>query len=81
MDLLRAQASLRAAHLCLEQQLLDGAVNRAYFAMFKVAICALESRGIKRREWTHKGVHSDFVHTFIRRRKVVPLSYAGRFPE
>jgi uncharacterized protein (UPF0332 family) len=46
----RAQASLRAAELCLAQGLLDSAVNRAYFALFQAAICALEHRGIRRRE-------------------------------
>jgi uncharacterized protein (UPF0332 family) len=32
------------------------------------------------REWTHKGVHSDFVQHFVRRRKVVPASFAGALP-
>jgi uncharacterized protein (UPF0332 family) len=76
----RAQASLRAAELCLAQGLLDSAVNRAYFALFQAAICALEHRGIRRREWTHKGVHSDFVQIFVRRRKLVPASFAGALP-
>ena len=76
MELERAQVSLRAAELCLAQGLLDSAVNRAYFAMFQAAVAALEHRGIRRREWTHKGVHSDFV----RRRKLVPASFAGALP-
>ena len=63
MEPARAQASLRAVELCLAQGLLDSAVNRAYFALFQAAICALEHRGIRRREWTHKGVHSDFVQS------------------
>ena len=62
MDWTRAQGALKAAQLCLEQQLSDSAANRAYFAAFQAAICALETQGIKRDEWTHKGVHSDFVH-------------------
>lgn len=48
--------------------------------MFQAAICALESRGIKRSEWSHKGVHSDFVQNFVRRRKIVPASFAGALP-
>ena len=76
MDLERAQASLRAARLCLEQQLFDSAVNWAYFAIFQAAICALEIKGISRREWAHKGVHGDFVNTFVRRRKIVLLGLA-----
>jgi uncharacterized protein (UPF0332 family) len=72
MDLTRAQASLKAAQLCLEQKLFDNAVSCAYFAAFQAAICALESQGVRHKEWTHKGVHSDFVHRFVRRRKIVP---------
>lgn len=50
------------------------------FPLFQAAICALEQRGIRRREWTHKGVHSDFVQLFVRRRKLVPASFAGVLP-
>ncbi len=80
MELERAQAALKAAKLCLEQRLFDSAANRAYFATFQAAICALESQGIKRKEWTHKGVHSDFVLLFVRRRKVVPASFVSALP-
>jgi uncharacterized protein (UPF0332 family) len=80
MDFLRAKASLRAAELCLEHDLSDSAANRAYFAAFQAAICALESQGVNRKEWTHKGVHSDFVQRFVRRRKVVPASFASALP-
>ena len=80
MDAARAEASLKAAKLCLGQGLVDSAVSRAYFAMFEAAICALERRGIKRSEWTHKGVHRDFVQTFVQRRKIVPASFAGSLP-
>lgn len=80
MDLMRAQASLKAAHLCLEQKLFDSAVSRAYFAAFQTAICALESQGVRHKEWTHKGVHSDFVHRFVRKRKIVPASFASALP-
>ena len=48
--------------------------------MFQAAVCALESRGIKRSEWSHKGVHSDFVQNFVRRRKIVPASFASALP-
>ena len=80
MDWTRAQGSLKAAQLCLEQQLSDSAVSRAYFAAFQAAICALESQGVKHKEWTHKGVHSDFVHRFVSRRKIVPTSFASALP-
>ena len=48
--------------------------------MFQVAIYALETRGIKRSEWTHKGVHSDFVQNFVRRRKIIAASSASALP-
>ena len=35
---------------------------------------------MRRREWTHKGVHSDFVQLFVRRRELVPASFAGALP-
>jgi uncharacterized protein (UPF0332 family) len=80
MDWTRAQGSLKAAQVCLEQQLSDSAVGRAYFAAFQAAICALESQGVKHKEWTHKGVHSEFVHRFVSRRKIVPASFASALP-
>jgi hypothetical protein len=48
--------------------------------MFQLAICALESRGIKRSEWTHKGVHSEFGQQFVRGRKIVSASFASALP-
>jgi uncharacterized protein (UPF0332 family) len=80
IDQERAQASLRAAEYCLTQGLWDSAVSRAYYALLQAAICALESRGLRRREWTHKGVHSHFVQHFVRRRKLIPASFAGALP-
>jgi len=80
VNLERAQSSLQAARLCLQERFFDSAASRAYFAMFMIAIFALESRGIKRSEWTHKGVHSDFVFNFVRGRKIVPASFASALP-
>jgi uncharacterized protein (UPF0332 family) len=80
MEFERVQASLSAAESCLANGWLDSAVSRAYYALFQAAICALEQRGIRRRAWTHKGVHSDFVQLFVRRRKLVPASFAGALP-
>ena len=36
MEFERAQASLQAADLCLAHELVDSAVNRAYFALFRL---------------------------------------------
>jgi uncharacterized protein (UPF0332 family) len=65
MELERDQASLRAAQLCLARGLFDSAVSRVYYALFQGVICVLESLGIRRRAWTHRGVHSDFVQLFV----------------
>lgn len=81
MELERAQATLKAAQLCLREHLYDSAANRAYFAAFQAAIAALEKHGSRRNEWTHKGVHSDFIHFFVRRRKVVPSAFMGALPD
>ena len=43
MELERVQLTLRAASLCLQEWLFDSAANRAYFAAFQAAICALGS--------------------------------------
>ena len=80
MEIERAQSALKAARLCLQERLFDSAANRAYFAVFQAAICALESRGIKREEWSHKSVHNDFVQLFVRRQKVVSASFVGSLP-
>jgi hypothetical protein len=48
--------------------------------MFQPAISALEARGIKRTEWTHKGVHGDFMEHLVRGRKIVPAHFAGGLP-
>ena len=45
----RANESLRAAQLCLEEQLVNSAANRAYYAMFQAAQVALELAGVTRR--------------------------------
>lgn len=81
MELERAQATLKAAQLCLREHLYDSAANRAYFAAFQAAICAIESRNIQREEWSHKNVHGDFVHFFVRRQKVVSASIVSTLPK
>src|SRR5262249_40876302 len=80
MEFERAQASLQAAELCLAHGLWDSAVNRAYFALFQAAICALERRGGRRRGWTHKRVHSDFLQLFGRPRKLAPPRFSRGLP-
>lgn len=80
MELERAEHSVKAARLCLERGYLDSAASRAYFSMFQAAICALESQGIHRTEWSHKAVHASLADILIRRRKVVQAVLAGALP-
>lgn len=80
MELERAEASLKAAQLCLDQRLLDSAACRAYFAMFQAAISVLETHGLRRAEWSHKALHAALADVLIRRRKVLPAVLAGALP-
>jgi uncharacterized protein (UPF0332 family) len=80
MELERAEASLKAAQLCLERQFLDSAACRAYFAMFQAAICILEAHGVRRAEWSHKALHAALADVLIRRRKVLPAVLAAALP-
>jgi len=80
MELERAEASLKAAQLCLERHFLDSAAARAYFAMFQAAITALEAHGVHRTEWSHKALHAALADVLIRRRKVLSAVLAGALP-
>lgn len=80
LELERAESSLEAARLCLEERLLDSAASRAYFAMFQAAICALEAQGVRRAEWPHKALHAAFAEVLIKRHKVLPAVLAAALP-
>jgi len=64
--------SLKAAELCLNENLVNSAANRAYYAMFQAAQAALEDAGFARTEWTHRGLHSSFNRDLIQQRKLYP---------
>ena len=72
MELSRAVESLKAAELCLGENLVNSAASRAYYAMFQAAQAALEAAGLLRSEWTHKGLHSTFNRGLIHQRKLYP---------
>ena len=72
MEMSRAVESLRAAELCLGENLVNSAASRAYYAMFQAAQAALEAEGLVRSEWTHKGIHSSFNRDLIHQRKLYP---------
>src|SRR2546430_6340895 len=72
MQLERAVESLRAAELCLEVQLVNSAVSRAYYAMFQAAQVALEAAGVTRAQWSHPVLQASFTRELIHRRKTFP---------
>ncbi len=72
MELARAIESLKAAELCLGEVLVNSSASRAYYAMFQAAHIALESEGLVRSEWSHKGLHSSFNQDLIRQKKLYP---------
>lgn len=80
MELARAESSLKAAKVCLEQRCFDSAASRAYFAMFQAAVCALEAYGVRRTEWSHRALHAALSDVLIRRRKIVLAVLAGALP-
>jgi len=72
MEMSRAIESLKAAELCLGENLVNSAASRAYYAMFQAAQAALEAAGLVRSEWSHKGLHSTFNRDLIHQRKLYP---------
>ena len=64
----RAQESLRAAELCLEERLVNSAASRAYYAMFQSVHVALEAAGVRRARWSHPALQATFTTELIYRR-------------
>ena len=74
MDLDRAQESLKAAQLCLQDGLVNSAASRAYYAMFQAAHVAMAVAGFPREEWSHQGLQAAFTTELIYRRKLYPAA-------
>jgi uncharacterized protein (UPF0332 family) len=72
VDLERAQESLKAAQLCLQEGLPNSAASRAYYAMFQAAQVAMSIVGSPQSEWSHHGLQAAFVTELIHRRKIYP---------
>ena len=72
--LAKATENLTAADLCLQHSLRNASVNRAYYAMFHVAIAALIHHGISKsgEMWKHDFVQAEFSRALIQRRKIFP---------
>ncbi|MGH9429046.1 MAG: HEPN domain-containing protein [Terriglobia bacterium] len=72
MDLDRAQESLKAAELCLQEGLINSAANRAYYAIFQAAHVAMSAAGFPRKEWSHYGLQAGFTTELIHHKKLYP---------
>jgi uncharacterized protein (UPF0332 family) len=55
-----------------QEDLVNSAASRAYYAMFQAAQVALEAEGLVRSEWSHKALHSNFNQKLRQRRKLYP---------
>jgi uncharacterized protein (UPF0332 family) len=74
MGLDRAQESLQAAELCLQEGCVNSAASRAYYAMFQAAQVALEHVGSGREVWSHASLQAAFVTECIQCRKIYPAA-------
>ena len=75
MDLDRAQESLTAAQLCLQNGLANSAASRAYYAIFQAAQVAMAISGSPQDEWSHQGLQASFARELTHRRKVYPAAF------
>ena len=78
MQVERAAESLRAAELCLEAELVNSAVSRAYYAMFQAAQVVLEAAGIAHAQWSHPALQAAFTAELIHRREAYPMILRDR---
>lgn len=75
MDLERAQESLQAAELCLQQGLVNSAASRAYYALFQAAHVGMHIAGFGQGEWSHAGLQAAFARELVHRRKIYPAVF------
>lgn len=69
-EFLRAEQSLRAAHLLLQQLLLQDALSRSYYAFLHAARAALLAEGVT--VTSHRGVRRLFGQHLIKSGKLPP---------
>ncbi|MDM8548624.1 HEPN domain-containing protein [Desulfobacterales bacterium HSG2] len=70
----KSKESLGAAVSCFENEYYNSCVNRAYYAMFQVALAALLKSGVKpkAKKIGHDWVQAEFSRLFILRSKQFP---------
>ena len=72
--LFKAAESLASAEADFAARRYNSCANRAYYAAFQGAVCALSRAGIgpPQGEWGHSFVQAEFVGQLINRRKTYP---------
>jgi len=70
----KSEESLNAAIFCFEKGWYNSCVNRAYYAMFQVALAALLKAGVrpKSKKIGHDWVQASFASRFVLRSKRFP---------
>ena len=68
----KAETALASARLLLEAKDSDGAVNRAYYAMFDAAAAALQWAGSKIPPRTHGGMIASFGRDLVQTGRLPP---------
>ncbi len=76
MGMGKADEFLTVAEMCQRDGHCNASASRSYYAMFHVAIVALEAFGIVSENWTHEGLQAAFARELIHRRKVYPAHLA-----
>ncbi|MCD5417142.1 HEPN domain-containing protein [Candidatus Bipolaricaulota bacterium] len=80
----KALESLKAARILLEAGCYDSCISRCYYAMFQMAVAALEKLGIrplKEGEYGHAWVQAAVAQELIRRRGLLPRKMASFLPD
>lgn len=80
----KALESLKAARILLEAECYDSCISRCYYAMFQMAVAALEKLGIrppKEGEYGHAWVQAAVAQELIRSRGLLPGKMASFLPD
>lgn len=80
----KALESLKAVRILFGAECYNSRVSRCYYAMFQMAIAALERFGIKPRregEYKHFWVQAAVAGELIRKRKILPGKLASSLPD
>jgi len=77
----KAEQNIKSAELCFEHGFYDSCVNRAYYAVYHLAIVALAKLGLSHPKNEHKWVQSSLCNEFVNKRKVLPATVKNDYNE